>query len=136
VLGREERALLKDLPAQLKEALAAAPQSEAFRRLFPPAYANDSEAEAGYRELVGRELEQTKSAALEILSRTAHATELSAEELDAWVRALNDIRLWLGTLLDISEDEQDAGPDDAPHILYHVLTGLQSLLIEALFEDT
>jgi len=134
-LGREERALLRDLPAQLKEALAEEPGSESFRRLFPPAYALDSEAEEGYRSLVGKELEQSKGAALETLSRTAEATELSAEELGTWVRALNDIRLWLGTLLDISEDEAEDEPDDPPHVLYHVLTGLQSLVIEALAED-
>ena len=63
-----------------------------------------------------------RALALDTLSKTADATELSEEQLDAWVRALNDIRLWLGTLLDITEDEPDEGPEDPPHLLYHLLT--------------
>jgi len=134
-LGPEERALLKELPLQLRQAFSDDPQGANFRRLFPPAYAADVDAEAGYRSLVGKELEDNKAAALETLSRTADATELTADELDAWLRALNDIRLWLGTLLDVSEEETSDEPQDPPHILYHVLTALQSLVIDTLAED-
>jgi hypothetical protein len=98
--------------------------------LFPPACPKDEEAESEFRRFVGEELTASKLEALGTLSKTADKTELSEEEATAWLRALNDIRLWLGTLLDIKED--DAGePDDPPHVLYHVLTWLQSLLIDA-----
>ena len=46
--------------------------------------------------------------------------------------ALNDIRLWLGTVLDVSEDDADEEPDDPPHILYQVLTVLQELAVSVL----
>ncbi|HUB69616.1 MAG TPA: DUF2017 family protein [Acidimicrobiales bacterium] len=134
-LGPEERALLKELPLQLKQAFSEESERANLRRLFPPAYATDPQAEAGYRALVGQELEGNKAAELETLSQTAEATELSAEELDAWMRAINDIRLWLGTLLDVTEEEMPDDPQDPPHILYHVLTALQSLVIDALAED-
>ena len=49
------------------------------------------------------------------------------------MRALNDIRLWLGTLLDITEDQND--DDDPPHLLYHLLTEIQGLAVEALLGD-
>jgi hypothetical protein len=74
--------------------VAANPKDDVFRRLFPPAYTNDEAAEQEYRRLVGSELDQSRSLALDTLSKTADATELSEEQLDAWVRALNDIRLW------------------------------------------
>lgn len=134
-LGAEERALLRELPMQLRDAIAADRDGESFRRLFPPAYLNNEAADAEFRNLVGQELEDSKAQALELLSKTAGSTELSQEEMEAWLRGLNDIRLWLGTLLDISEDATVEEPDDPPHILYHVLTGLQSLVIDALSGD-
>jgi hypothetical protein len=134
-LSAENRELLRTLPAQLRAAVAANPKDMVFRRLFPPAYANDEIAEKEYRRLVGPELDQSRSLALDTLSKTADATELSEEQLDAWVRALNDIRLWLGTLLDVSEDQSDDDPEDAPHLLYQLLTEIQGLAVEALLGD-
>jgi Domain of unknown function (DUF2017) len=131
-LGAEERALLRELPMQLRDAIAANRQDEAFRRLFPPGYSDNPEAEADFRSLVGQELEESKAQALETLAKTADSTELTEEEMDAWLRALNDIRLWLGTLLDVGEDETVDEPEDPPHLLYHVLTAIQSLVIDAL----
>ena len=117
---------------QLRSAIAANPKDVAFRRLFPPAYENDASANQEYRRLVRPELDERRSSALETLAKTADATELSEEELEAWLRALNDIRLWLGTLLDITEDEAENEPEDPPHRLYHALTALQSLVIDVL----
>ena len=101
--------MLRALPAQLRDAIAANPKDDAFRRLFPPAYENDPKAEQEYRHLVGSELDEQRALALDTLAKTADATELTEEELEAWLRALNDIRLWLGTLLDVTEDEAEAG---------------------------
>lgn len=131
-LGAEDREVLRELPLQLSQAFTANPKDEAFRRLSPPAYADDPAAEEEYRRLVGQELSDGKTAALETLAKTADAKELNEDELDAWLRALNFVRLWLGTLLDVSEDEEADEPEDAPHILYHVLTWLQALVIDAL----
>ena len=126
---------MRILPAQLRDAINADPKDEAFRRLFPPAYANDPKAEEEYRQLVRSELDEQRSLALDTLAKTADATELTKEELEAWLRALNDIRLWLGTLLDVSEDEAEQEPEDPPHMLYHALTALQALVIDVLSGD-
>lgn len=133
VLGDQDREVLRELPKQLR--LSANRGDPAFRRLFPPAYANDPEAEAEYQYLVADELDESRSKALETLSSTADATELSEEQLDAWLRALNDIRLWLGTVLDVGEDETLDEPEDPAHILYYVLTWLQELAIQVLSEE-
>ena len=131
-LSAEDREVLRVLPMQLRSAIDANPKDAAFKRLFPPAYENDASANQEYRRLVGPELDERRSSALETLAQTADATELSEEELEAWLRALNDIRLWLGTLLDITEDEVENEPEDPPHRLYHALTALQSLVIDVL----
>ncbi len=131
-LSKEDREVLRALPTQLRDAIAADPKDDAFRRLFPPAYANDPQAEQEYRHLVGPELDEQRTLALDTLAKTADATELTEEEMEAWLRALNDIRLWLGTLLDVTEDESEAEPEDPPHMLYHALTALQAIVIDVL----
>ena len=131
-LGKEDREVLRALPTQLRDALAANPKDDAFRRLFPPAYANDAKAEQEYRDLVGPELDEQRALALDTLAKTADATELTVEEMEAWLRALNDIRLWLGTLLDVTEDEAEKEPEDPPHMLYYALTALQAMVIDVL----
>ena len=130
-LGAEEREVLRALPEQLLMALAAGRDDASLRRLFPPAYAHDAEAEEEYRQLMGADFDERRAEALGTLASTAGATELSEEQMGAWLRALNDIRLWLGTMLDVSEDDEDE-PDDPPHMLYHALTGLQGLFVDVL----
>ena len=78
-LSAEDREVLRALPAQLRDAIAADPKDDAFRRLFPPAYANDPKAEQEYRRLVGPELDENRTLALETLAKTADATELTEE---------------------------------------------------------
>ena len=50
------------------------------------------------------ELQEGRREALRILAETASRDRLTAEELDAWLRALTDLRLALGTRLDVDED--------------------------------
>ncbi len=130
--GAEDRAVLRALPAQLGAAIAAKPEDAVFRRLFPPAYANDAIAEEEYRSMVQPDLDEARALALTTLAQTADATELSEEQLDAWLRALNYIRLWLGTLLDISEDEPEEEPEDPAHLLYYLLTAWQELVVSVM----
>ncbi|MGC8627968.1 MAG: DUF2017 family protein [Acidimicrobiales bacterium] len=134
-LHPEDRELLRSLPAQLRAAIAARPDDHNLRRLFPPAYTSDPEAEREYRRLMGTDLDESRSRALDTLASTAGAAELSKEQLDDWVRALNAIRLWLGTVLDVSEDEPE-DVDDPGHLLYTFLTALQSSAIDALSGTT
>ncbi|OZC30046.1 DUF2017 domain-containing protein [Gordonia polyisoprenivorans] len=58
-----------------------------------------------------------------------------AQALD-WLTALNDVRLALGAMLGISEDTPDQLPEGHPHAahldVYHWLTVMQELLVEAL----
>ena len=67
---------------------------------------------------------------------TAGRDRLDAGELDRWLAALNDLRLVLGTRLDVSEDEFADGFDpNAPHAyelaVYAFLTWLQEAAIQA-----
>jgi hypothetical protein len=134
-LPADERELLRSLPAQLRDVLQT--DDPGLRRLFPPAYADDREAEGEFRRLMREELLEGKLAALLIVEETADADRLSGEQLEAWLGALESLRLFLGTQLDVTETtyDQELDPSDpsAPALaLYGYLSWLQEQAVEAL----
>jgi hypothetical protein len=135
-LSPDERSLLAGLVAELRALLDGAPGDSSLRRLSPPAY-DEADDERAYRELMGGELLDGRRAALDLVAQTLGHDRLSAEEADAWLRALNDLRLVLGTRLDVQEDTfaEELRPDDprAPALaVYGYLSWVQEQLIEAL----
>jgi Domain of unknown function (DUF2017) len=129
--------LLRELLDEL-EALLEDPDDPALRRLFPQAH-DDPESEEQYRSLVRDQLLAGRSKAVAVVRDTLGKETLDAEEADAWLRALNDLRLVLGTRLDVTEDldyenidlNEPRGRDLA---VYGYLTWLQEQLVEALAE--
>ncbi|MGH9280966.1 MAG: DUF2017 family protein, partial [Acidimicrobiales bacterium] len=76
-------------------------------------------------------------AALDALEATAGADHLDVEQADTWLKAINEVRLVLGTRLDVTEegDERPASitdPRATAFAAYDYLSGLQAELIEAL----
>jgi hypothetical protein len=136
-LPREERQLLASLPRQLREVMQAEEPDPGLRRLFPPAYADDPEADDEYRRLMREELLEGKLAALRVVEETAYAEHLTDEDLEGWLGAIESLRLYLGTQLDVREEiyETPLDPDDpdAPALaLYGYLSWLQEQAVEAL----
>jgi len=134
-LPAEERELLRSLPAQLRDLLRT--DDPSLRRLFPPAYADDPEADDEYRRLMRDELLDGKIAGLRVVEETAGADRLTGEQLEAWLGALESLRLVLGTQLDVTEETyaDDLDPSDplAPALaLYGYLSWLQEQAVEAL----
>jgi len=130
-----ERQVLADVLPQLRAALQGdASADPAFKRLFPVAYAQDPEHEAEYRELVGDELLSKRLANVDTVLATLEADRVSEEELFAWMGAVNDLRLVLGTRLDVSEEtDLDVGtehPEAAAYALYAYLGWLLELLVD------
>lgn len=78
------------------------------------------------------DLVERHRAELDLVVSTASAETLSEEELLAWSRALNGIRLVLGTLLDVSEDDQPGDPTSPEEALYRWLTYVLGEAIDAL----
>ncbi len=135
-LSDQERQLLRALPAELLGLLAADPEDPALRRLRPSAYEDDPEAEDEFRRLMRDELAAERRDALLLLAGTASRDRLSAEELDAWLRALTDLRLALGTRLDVTEEtyqrELDASdPNSYELAVFAYLSWLQEAAVEA-----
>jgi len=134
-LSSDERSLLAGLVDELRALLDDAPGDPSLQRLFPPAYEEEDE-ERAYRDLMGGELLDGRRSALDVVAQTLDRERLSPDEADAWLRALNDLRLALGTRLDVKEDTfgEELRRDDprAPALaVYGYLSWMQEQLIEA-----
>lgn len=135
-LSAAERALLRDLPGELLALLDADPADAALRRLRPSAYEDDPEADDEFRRLTDGELAESRREALRTVADTAERDRLTAEELDSWLRALTDLRLALGTRLDVTEDtyarEIDPRDPQAYELsVFAYLSWLQEAAVEA-----
>ena len=136
-LPDNERDLLAHLLPQLRELLTAEPTpgDERVRRLFPTAYPDDPEKDAEYQRFMREELVSSRVNSIETVERTMHQSQLSADELAAWMSAVNGVRLVLGTMLDISEELELGGVDEAdPNIGGYTLYGYLSMLLEEIVQ--
>ncbi len=135
-LGDDERRLLASLPAQLTAVVDAEPDDPWLQRLFPTAYPKDPEREEEWRLLMSVDLHDRRRAQLRTLAETAGATSLTEDEMLTWSQALNDLRLYLGTRLDLTEQTTEADFDDEGdrnlYVLYSWLGFLQEEVIDAL----
>jgi len=123
----------------------------ARRRLFPHAYLDPTEeqAEEEWQRMVHHDLvdgkrrnARTLLGGLEALTPAGSdlAGTLDRDDAEAWLGALNDTRLVLGTRLEISDEVDYSGldptdPDDAAMLAYGFLTHLTGTLLEALTGD-
>jgi hypothetical protein len=118
------------------------PDNPALARLFPSAY-EDPEDASDFRRFTENDLRARKRgdalAVLRTLDGRGPLIELTADEARQWLGTLNDVRLSVGALLEVTEDESDglhALPDDDPRkplmIAFQWFGLLQESLLDAL----
>ncbi|HEY7012365.1 MAG TPA: DUF2017 domain-containing protein [Streptosporangiaceae bacterium] len=121
----------------------ALPDDPVLARLLPDAYSDNPEASGEFRRYTEPGLRSGKAAAartvLATLPPSGGRVRLSEPEAQAWLRALNDVRLALGTRLGVTDDFDaqvaDMGADDprSPYVgVYQWLAYLQESLVQAL----
>jgi hypothetical protein len=135
------RSLLSEMTAMLD---IGAQNDPVLERLFPRAYRTDTDEDT-YREMVGSDLEHGKKRALarvgeNVGERGSVDVPLSRDEADDWLTALTDIRLAIGTRLDVDEEmmSKELDPDDAkaPTLaVLHWLGWVQESMIERLSKE-
>ncbi|MFD8009984.1 DUF2017 domain-containing protein [Streptomyces sp. NPDC058955] len=153
--GDEPDADADPLAALFAEGPSEPPSDPALRRLFPDAYADDSEelraAAADFRRFTENDLRARKREdalavvrALDGLSsegpEESAVLKLTPDESRSWLGTLNDLRLTIATRLDITEDEESERlyrlPDSDPRkpmvMAYLWLGALQESLVETL----
>jgi Arc/MetJ-type ribon-helix-helix transcriptional regulator len=134
----------------MKTGHSTAPEDDTMKRLLPDFYRNQSEHPAGsgtaeslnaaLRSLHEPTIIDAKREAAQRMLDTLPAAggkfELTEPDAECWASAVNDVRLALGTMLDIGPTGPDRLPEGHPmagHLdVYQWLTVLQEYLILAL----
>lgn len=131
------RQVLRELMQQFEELLTD-PATPALRRLFPPAYSDPAHTEMSdeFRRLMQEDLVGRHVAECRLVLETATADTVSEEQLMAWIRAVNGLRLVLGTVLDVSEDDRPRPPSSPEESAYQWLSFLLDQAVEALSRQT
>jgi hypothetical protein len=146
----QEAQVLRQCVAELAALLADHPDPDdpAVERLFPDVYPEDPAEAAEFRRFTEADLKASKldtaKTVLSDLLENGGEIRLAEEQADVWLRALNDVRLALGTRLGI-EDETDIEAEldaavgrnpTSPRVgqlsVYAYLTYLQESLVGAL----
>ncbi|MFC4053347.1 DUF2017 domain-containing protein [Actinomadura syzygii] len=122
---------------------ATKPDDPVLARLFPDAYRDDGKAAEEFRRYTEMGLRDGKREAAGTVLASLEGTGdvvLDEERAQAWLRALNDVRLALGTRLDITDEwyeEAERMTADDPRApmfaAYDWLTLLQEQLVRALW---
>jgi hypothetical protein len=128
------------------------PQDDTMKRLLPDFYRSQTDHPAGsgtaeslnsaLRSLREPEIIDAKRQAAQRLLETVPdgggKFELNEDDAHAWAAAVNDVRLALGTILDVGPDGPDRLPPEHPmagHLdVYHWLTVLQEYLVLGLMD--
>lgn len=156
VLHPEEAGLLRRLAELILDLVAPPPDADEFSRmvgigassdkpddpvlarLFPDAYADDAEAAGEFRRYTEDELRRSKRRNARTMAQTlpgeGGTVTLDADQAQAWLKALNDLRLSLGTRLGVDEDsyEDPAFLRSQETLVYHWLGELQDTLVDSL----
>ncbi len=137
-LDETMRALIKQVAEELREVLLVE-DPELTRRLYPTAYPDDDALEDGYQEVVHDQLLMQRLDGIDQLQASIDDEEISLDTADAWMNTINQIRLVLGTKLDVGEEQVDIDQDDPEstsyviyQVLSHILEELTSARINAL----
>jgi hypothetical protein len=130
--------LIEDF-AETVEAEQLDPGDPVHERLFPAGYPDDQDAAAEFRALTeatlrGERCERARRCVAE-LAGSGGRLRLDPEGCERWLKVLNDLRLTLGTRLEISEDDYErfdpGAPDAEQRSLYLWLTATQDGLVRA-----
>jgi hypothetical protein len=159
-LSADETTIIRTLMEQLLEIIGELPSGDAglaelgisenseapgdpvLARLFPDGYRDDAEAAGEFRRYTESALRDGKREAAEtVLASVRDPGEITLDDdqARAWLRALNDVRLALGTRLEITEESYEQmgeldwdDPKFPMYSMYDWLTFLQESLVRAM----
>jgi len=140
-IGEDEQAVVADLLGQLRTLLASdddpdVPTSPLLDRLFPNAYTaeEDAEKEAEYQRLMREELVASRLHQIEAVATYIASGEeqtLDESQVIALMQSVNAVRVVLGTMLDVSDDDDpDDDLDDDEYEIERRLYAFLSWLLE------
>jgi hypothetical protein len=136
-LDDDFRRVLRELMEQFMEMLED-PGAPVLHRLFPPAYSDPADVarQDEFRRLMMEDLVERRREECRMILETADARTLSEDQLLAWSRTINSLRLALGTYLDVKEEDDLHAPRSAEESAYHWLSWLLEETVDALSRHT
>ena len=144
-LGGDEAELLRRLTGELRLLLEAdVPDTDVVKqRLFPAAYLDPEDTEE-FRNLVGDDLHAVKVESLRAVTERLGksgplVSSIPDDETTSWLTLLTDLRLAIGTRMDVDEAKMEAdldeGDPEAPAMsVLHWLGWVQESMLRALTE--
>ena len=138
LLNESERDTFLRFLTELEQLLTHGTNDDRLRRLFPSAYHDDAERDEEYKRLMHDELLASRLASIEISRTILSSTDpLSEGQLHQFMQTLNSLRLVLGTMLDVQENDEVMDDDHplAPQLqLYAYLGWLLEWVVDTLQE--
>jgi hypothetical protein len=140
--GEHLLSLMNELQELISSDAGDASTDPALQRLAPTVYPEDAEASAAFASATREELLDRRSADAALVSRALGAFEglsdrdgdrdvvIPVSDIDAWVRALNALRLVIASRLGIAEEDA-LGQDDPRRGIYDWLGYRLEMLIQA-----
>jgi len=128
-LSDDERTTLLRFVDQLATLIEEGPNDERLTRLYPTAYLNDPERDDEYQGYMRDELTQSRRGSIDaVRSALASPDSFPESQLHALMTVLNNLRLVLGTLLDVGEDDTEIDEDGPMFGQYQLYSYLGWLL--------
>ncbi len=140
--ARDDDALLARLDAELSGPTES-PDDPVLSRLLPDGYRDDPEASQEFRRYTESSLRSAKQEAAQVMLDTlpdeGGRIQLNSDQAQAWLKALNDVRLALGVRLNVTEEFESQwdqlaadDPQRAAFEVYAWLGAVQESLVQAL----
>jgi hypothetical protein len=135
LITADEREVFLNLLEQF-EVLVTNPANPAVRRLFPSAYVDDDKRNEEYARYMHEELLASKQAQIAV-TRGVLTTEdpLSEAQLVGFMQTINALRMVLGTLLDVSEGDDDIPDENEPNAASWHLYAYLGWLLEWIVDE-
>lgn len=136
-LEDHEREALRSFASQLRELVSGDTHDPRVARLFPVAYNDDAEADAEYQRFMRDELVTARLATIDqVDGMLAEDGTLTEADITRLMLTVNSLRLVLGTLLDVTEDDTEPEWDEDDPVaaqwhLYGWLGWLLEWIVEA-----
>ncbi len=133
--GAEERALVSRLLDELRSLLVNPVDAAMTARLFPVVHPDRPDQEAEYQRLMRDELITSRLAGIDtvkdVLAGDGKKATFTEDQLVAFMQALNSVRLVLGTMLNVTEDDEAEIGDDAPLVPEYQLYAYLSWVLDS-----
>ncbi|HEY3335821.1 MAG TPA: DUF2017 family protein [Candidatus Limnocylindrales bacterium] len=119
------------------DGVSGAATDPVLTRLYPDARPDDPAWSARFRDMIRGDLDDARRESLAIVEDTLDARSIDDDEAEAWLHVLNDLRLVMGTRLDITEEREAApfdpeAPDAAARVVYAYTGWLEGQFVDVL----